>query len=437
MLSYFHSNQGCYNACEMGLGKSVQAVVATNSLRPGDNPMILVICPAVMRLVWQEEFLKWGCYGKPTEVIVLKSKTDLDTKPYRRITIVSYELAATEEFKKWLYFNVDFLILDEAHYLKNPKAKRTKSILKHVWPKCNYRICLSGTPFTNNVTDGFTLFNKLAPYEFPDFWSFANTYAYRKNNGFGITYEGLRNADKLRKIINSRFFLRKTKSQVLTELPSKVYKKVMLDESYAYKLTKEQRALQEAYYADLRKLLQSDEFARVPPPPVSIMTIRREQGLKKVEAVADYVEILLEQNVPCVLFGIFRDVLDRFEERFQKYKPAVIHGDVNAEKRFEAITRFQSGDTNLFIGQITAAGVGITLTRAANVVFSELSYSPAEISQACDRVHRVGQKESVTIHYFAVEKSVDETIIDSVMSKARVFAEILKQEQHGRTETRT
>jgi SWI/SNF-related matrix-associated actin-dependent regulator 1 of chromatin subfamily A len=428
MLAFLRNCGGCYNACEMGLGKSVQAIVAMNTiLRYELLPKILIVCPAVMRLVWRAESQKWLTSLHPS-VQVLTSSKQLKQKPlWHAVTIISYDLAATEEFKKWAEPSYDMLICDEAHYLKSPKAKRTKAILKHIWPRAVFKICLSGTPFTNNVIDGYTLFNKLAPYDFPDFWSFANTYSHRKNNGFGITWEGLKNADKLRTIINNNFFLRKTKAQVLPDLPPKVYQKITLDKSYAHKLTKEQEAEYEKYYQDLKRLLAGKDFKRIPPPPVSIMTVRKEQGLKKVKPIIEFVELLVGQGIPVVLFGIFRDVLTELEEAFKKYKPAVIHGDVSAKKRQEEIERFQAGDTDLFIGQLTAAGVGITLTRASDVVLAELSYSPAEISQAVDRTHRISQKNSVTVHYFAVENSVDEKIIDIVMDKAKIFSEILKE----------
>jgi SWI/SNF-related matrix-associated actin-dependent regulator 1 of chromatin subfamily A len=712
MLAFLRNGGGCYNACEMGLGKSVQAIVAMNTiLRYELLPKILIVCPAVMRLVWRAELQKWLTSLHPSVQVLTSSKQLKQKSMWHAVTIISYDLAATDEFKKWAEPSYDMLIMDEAHYCvaedtlintpaglvpikslvegdivttisdngadtgriirkikgnekepkrkitlsngytlegldwhlvrtplqwtelgklqvsdpvsvvqkglgrtlpimgnvenflqrqmckakplsqrwvvrsyakkepyedscgknedaghtetyrtqtsttgrerqestigtgkikaimqigisavsgsvrvcswarmqaarisysvqtrcgytriktrgrgrrvfsskpsqettrfeerqeietarvenieiyehgdtgeagkcyydleldrhhnyiangiivhncKSPKAKRTKAILKHIWPRAVFKICLSGTPFTNNVIDGYTLFNKLAPYDFPDFWSFANTYSHRKNNGFGITWEGLKNADKLRAIINNNFFLRKTKAQVLPELPPKVYQKITLDESYAHKLTKEQEAEYERYYQDLKRLLAGKETTRIPPPPVSIMTVRREQGLKKVKPIIEFVKNMLEQNVPVVLFGIFRDVLTEFEETFKSYKPAVIHGDVSAKKRQEEIERFQAGDTDLFIGQLTAAGVGITLTRASDVVLAELSYSPAEISQAVDRTHRISQKNSVTVHYFAVENSVDEKIIDIVMDKAKIFSEILKEEK--------
>lgn len=426
MLHFLRENGGCYNAYEMGLGKSIQTVVTINSLFPREHPTILIICPAVMRLVWEQELNKWGSYVHP---VVLKSKKYLGPA-LPTVGIVSYDLAATDQFKNWIR-DTDVLVLDEAHYLKSPKAKRTKAILKHIWPKAKYKICLSGTPFTNNVIDGYTLFNKLAPYEFPTFWEFAHTYSHKKDNGFGITWEGLKNADKLRKIINEKFFLRKTLEQVLKELPPKIYQKIPLDDSYAHKLTAEQKAEYEKYYADLKRILAGKETTRIPPPPVSIMTVRKEQGLKKVKPIIEFVKNLLEQKVPVVLFGIFRDVLTEFESAFKDYKPAIIHGDISGPNRQKAIEDFQQGNTDLFIGQLTAAGVGITLTRSSNVVFSELSYSPAEISQAISRCCRIGSKGSVTIHYFTVENSVDEKIIDIAMDKAKMFAEILKEEpQH-------
>jgi SWI/SNF-related matrix-associated actin-dependent regulator 1 of chromatin subfamily A len=422
MLYFLRTNGGVYNACEQGLGKSIQTIVTCNGLARDYTKPIIIVCPAVMRLVWKQEFKDWSI---ETNVRVVKKRDELDNLESANVYIVSYELAASDDFQYWLRRKeIDVLILDEAHYLKSTKAQRTKKILGKVWPKAKYKIALSGTPFTQNVIDGYTLFHRFNPLAFPDFRTFASTYANRKFNGFGIQWEGLKNADKLRDIVINSFFIRRNKAQVLPDLPAKMFKQITLDKSFAVKRTLEQSLAEDKYYKDLEEILKTGDFARV-PPPIAIATLRREQGLKKVEPIVEYIKNLLEQDVPLVVFCCFRELISQLEHEFSKYKPAVIHGDVSATRRKEAIDNFQEGKTNLFIGQMTAAGVGITLTRSSNVILAEYSYSPAEIVQAVDRCHRIGQKSAVTVHYFTVEDSVDEKIIKIVVKKAAEFGEIL------------
>lgn len=411
MLKFLQASGGCYNAYEMGLGKTVQAIVATNNILQFQSniPTILVICPAVMLLTWRREIKLWSKGYKFNWII----------KSYNHVS------SNIDDFAKTKF---DVLILDEAHYLKNSKAQRTKNILKKIWDNCKYKICLSGTPFTNNIVDGYTLFHRLNPTAFPDWWTFANRYAERKNNGFGFQFVGLRNEEELRKIIWDSFFLRKTKKQVLPELPDKVYQRISLDEKLAHRLTKEEEIMMEEYRKELIALLQSDTpMKSIKPPPVAIMKIRREQGLKKVKPVVEYLKILLEQNVPLVVFCVFTDVLEQLVSELKAYNPVVLQGSTTLRNRQRAIDDFQSGKSNLFLGQIDAAGIGITLVRSSNVVLPETCYSPNQIQQAVDRLHRIGQKDCVTVHYFVVENSVDEKINDSLMKKANNFHKVLKE----------
>lgn len=430
MLKHLKNNQGVYCGDDCGLGKTIQTIVTLNDFDVTftEKKIIYIICPAVMRLVWRDELLKWFIPSLfAVDIKIYKSKIDYRDIGKFRINIISYQLATSELFLnalKKLDIIIDFLILDEAHRVKTSKAKRTKAIFKHIWPRAFYKIALSGTPFTKSVEDGYTLFHRFNPDYFPDWYTYCNTYMNRKHNGFGIQYEGLKNADKLKKGLKT-FFFRRTKEKVLPELPAVTYKKISLDSSYAVKLSAEQKAEMEAYYKELREMLGKDAVFKVKPPPVPVMTIRREQGRKKTDSIIEYVELLLEQNVPVVLFGIFREELKRYEDVFAKHRPAILHGSIGANERQRHIERFQNGDTPLFIGQMGAAGEGITLTRSSDVVLTETPYSPAEIKQAIDRCNRMGQKNAVTVHYFVVDKSVDEKIIDSVMKKAEIFGRVL------------
>src|SRR6185295_16901048 len=161
---------------------------------------ILIICPAVVALVWVEEIKKWA------------------TQVGNYYQIISYDKAAKEKNysellkKKWL-----FLVTDESHYLKNPKAKRTKAILNEIWPKIPYKICLSGTPFTQSIMDCWPIFSRICPKEFGDYWAFAHRYCKVQQTPWEPKFSGVKNHEKLKEIIKSKFFFRYLKQDVEKE----------------------------------------------------------------------------------------------------------------------------------------------------------------------------------------------------------------------------
>lgn len=426
----------CYNACEMGLGKTIQAIVAVNSL---DCKNVLIICPAIMRLVWRDELNAWRT--KQTTIHTLLTGKDVDAlvqksfeKDYYRqnnFVIVSYDLASTSKFVAWASaHDWEMLILDESHYLKNTKAKRTKAVLQQIWPHAHYKLALSGTPFTTRIVDGYTLFKRMLPNRWKDFDSFADEFSYKRIkhiNGRTITdYFGVRNAPELRKLLRENFYVRYTKEEVLTQLPPKQYTKITLP--YTYAVVPKSKNQAEQLRLDALMVKQALVSNTTFPIPSCLAEHRRLQGEKKAKAVIEFTQNLLEQNIPVVLFAWHKNVVNLFKDAFAQYRPAVITGETPATTRASEVVRFQSGDTSLFIGNIVAAGTGITLTASSTVVLAELDWSPTTVSQAIDRCHRIGQKDQVNVYYFVVENSLDEIIDSIVMSRAQVFKNVLDGE---------
>lgn len=403
MISFLYHGKGVYNACEMGLGKSIQTITVCNSLQFKE---VLIICPAIMELVWEKEAAKWGT-GCTSYTILSYNK--------------AMQLKNLENIKK---VNWDCLVLDESHYVKNTRAKRTKTTLKEIWPKAKYHIALSGTPFTSSIVDGFTLFNKFNPTAFPDYMEFAYRYAYVKRTPWGDKFFGVKHAEELQNIIRNSFYVRYRKDEVLTELPDKRFIRMTLPESYAVKpAPTEKQSLAEAIAAIKARVERGEP---IPIAPTHIAAIKRLQGEKKTGPIIEFVQELLDQEIPVVLFAYHKNVIKIYEEAFKKEKPSVITGETSAKERQERVESFQNGETNLFLGQLIAAGVGITLTASSTVVLAEEDWSPASIAQACDRCHRIGAKGAVSIYYFVVEKSIDEQLIEVVMEKARTFAKVLE-----------
>lgn len=416
-----NKSKSCYVANEPGLGKSVTSLVTANTLH---TKRVLIICPAIMRLVWQAEIYKW-CRLSVTsfpKVCTILTSPNVAISHTASYVICSYTLASQVSVLKNLCSqSFDMLIVDEAHCCKNKKAARTKAVLIDLWKISTYKILLSGTPMTNSSVDLYMPFHTILPDSFPSFAAFVEKYSYQRITPWGIQYYGLKNASELSKTIRDNFYIRYRKVDVLKDLPPKQWQKIILPRTYsvevaikdAEKLKKEQQQL-------LEHLETNATFI----PPATLAEHRRLQGEKKASAVAEFCEELLEQEIPIVVFAHHKSVVAAIAKALDKYKPRTITGESSSQARQEAIDDFQNGKFNCLVANIVAAGVGCTLTRSTTVIMAEMSYSPAENDQAVCRCHRIGTKGQVMIYYFVVQDSIDEAISEIIARKTRDFGAV-------------
>lgn len=393
MLSFLSAREAsCYNASEVGLGKTCMAIITTINLAAKN---ILIICPKSVISVWDQELVKWGYT--------------------QEATILNYEACRKESTLQGLLKNKwDVLILDEAHRVKNYKAQQTKAVLGSLWDKCRYKIALSATPFTSSVADGFTLFNKMAPDIFPNYFKFTEEYTNIKEVWIGgrmrgHKYEGVKNAEKLKNLIRSKFYLRYQKSEVEFQMPEKIWQRLELDKKFL-------------------NLEQSEESTRINP--------NREQGLLKVKPISEFASELLEGELPILIFAWHKDVVEKYREALKKYNPYVITGETSANNRKRLIEDFQKGKTNCFILNYEAGGLGITLTRAAHALLAEIPFNPSTITQAVGRIDRVTQAaKHLHIYYWVVKDSYDERKEKLVVDKALAFNEVIKNEHENESDS--
>lgn len=422
----FHLTTGAvYNACEQGLGKTIQTIALCD--RHSEYTFNLIVCPAVMLYTWAEEIRKWSPHSF---VQVLASSKDVNRCSFEgNFLITTYGLIPSKKnLKLFSKHSYDLLILDEAHYLKNKKAARTKAILGTIWPNCRYKICLSGTPFTQSVLDCYPVFSSILPGKFPrdsaGFYEFAYRYTNATQTLWGPKFDGIRNSEELRSVIKEHFFFRYTKEQVLKELPAKAFYQITLGPEYLLKRTPEEEAKRQEYLRKLRECFAGKR--QTPPKPDKYMAEqRREEAVKKLPAVIEYIENLLSQGEPLVVFAYHREVIRTLQTKLKKFNPVTIDGCTSTLARARAVALFQNDETQLFIGQIQAASVGITLTRARTAILAELDWSPAIVAQAVDRLHRIGQRDAVSVYYFNVPGSVESEIEKAVISKSQTFKEAL------------
>jgi len=407
-------------ADEMGLGKTAQALAYLQK-NPKKRPVVIVV-PASLKLNWAKEIKMWMSntgIGQANEAQVLSGTTPYEIAT--DIAIINYDVLAYW-VQELIDYNPDVLIVDEIHYAKNNSAKRTKA-LKKLAKVVPHFIGLSGTPIVNRPVEFLNAIKMVDPTVFPNSWEYLQRYCGAKNNGFGWDFSGATNTEELHKIVTKSIMLRRKKSEVLKDLPDKLrtfspteltnrseYNKA---ESDFIQFVKEQKGAQAAEKASNAEALATIE------------------GLKqlavegKMDQAIEWIRNFLDSDQKLVVFAVHKFVIDRLMKEFGDIAVKV-DGSVTGPNRQVAVDRFQNeAKTRLFIGNIKAAGVGITLTAASNVAFLELPWTPGDVSQAEDRIHRIGQKDACTIHYLLAESTIEERIARLLDRKREILDSVL------------
>lgn len=435
---------------EMGLGKTIQSIGVIN----GNEAIkrVLVICPASLRLNWQKEMKAWL-----TREFSIGVVDRSDYPENTEIVIINYDVLKKHHDKlrevEW-----DLMIVDEVHYLKNKDSQRTKEVFgfKKWNPKTRThevevtpipnkrRVYLTGTPIVNRPMELFPILNSLDSKTWPSFWKYAQRYC-------GATYEnghwnftGHSNLEELQDRLRSTIMIRRLKRDVLTELPPK--RRQIIEVPASAKVQKLVQAEKDAW--DVRQerldaLAAAVEMSKASDDPEDYKTavsalregmgaaftevakMRYEVAMAKVPYVVEHINTFEEK---VVVFAHHKDVVKELKAAFGD-TAVVLVGDTPMSKREEAVERFQTDDSvRVFIGSIKAAGVGITLTAASNVVFAELDWVPGNMSQAEDRCHRIGQQESVLVQHIVLEDSLDAHIAATLVQKQEVIDKALDRD---------
>jgi SWI/SNF-related matrix-associated actin-dependent regulator 1 of chromatin subfamily A len=407
-VEFLLSQKNSLLADEMGLGKTAQAIEVINRLSPKS---VLIICPASLKYNWEAELNIWlkGFY----DIGIASGSYFPDTE----ITIINYDIL--EKNHRHLYrAKWGLAILDEAHYVKNRKSKRAGEALRI---PADRRIFVTGTPIINRPAELYPILKSSFPDKIGTFWQYAEKFcgASRDNNWDST---GATNLDQLNKLLKP-FMIRRLKNDVLKDLPPKIRQVVKLEDKDA--VDREIKALQKLYpdrtIEQIASMIENNEI----DVDAHIAVIRHQTALAKLPRAMAFISEMLEEGVEkIVVFAYHRDVLDMLKYAFKD--SVVIHGGVSSEARNDAVRLFQNNKSpRVFIGQITAAGVGITLTAASRVVFVESSWSPAEMNQAEDRCHRIGAKDTVNVYHLVLKDSLDEAIAGSLIYKQKIFDKVM------------
>ena len=413
---------------EMGLGKTIQAVGIVNA--SPDARRVLVICPASLKLNWQRELTKW--LTRPMSVGIGNGTGIPDTD----IVIVNYDIL-TKHKAALMAGRWDVAVLDEVHYIKNAKAQRTKAAIAIV-RKAKRIIALTGTPILNRPKEIFTVLNLLDPGNWPKFFAFAKRYCAAFEDRFGWNFDGASNLSELQDKLRSTIMVRRMKSEVLKDLPAKVRQIIVLPTNGLAAIVKADAAVARKWDAVLTELeaeieVTEDYDATVRALQEARQTaftemsrVRHLTALAKVPYVAAHVRDAVEQTGKVVVMAHHLDVNDALAADLDDLGVVTVTGRDSIRSRQESIDAFQNDpDVRVFIGSIQAAGVGITLTASTTMIFSELDWVPGNVSQAEDRIHRIGQTGSVLIQHIVVDGTMDQRMASTLVSKQNVIDKAL------------
>lgn len=394
---------------EMGLGKTIQAIGVINATAP---KTVLVVCPASLKINWKNEMTKWLVADRDIQ-IVNGGGEQIPANP--DVIIINYDVLSKHKdainARTW-----DLVIMDEAHYIKNNTAARTKVA---VGIKANRKVVLTGTPITNRPIELQPIAGYLDPVTFGNYFKFGVRYAGAHQINIGRKtvwdFNGSSNLDELQRVLRQSFMIRRKKDEVLKELPEKVRQIIVLPNSdYSDQIKKEFETLADAVDETSSEDIEFEQMSGV----------RHETALAKVNDVVTHVAAIDHQ---VVVMAHHKDVVDGIKAGLEAAGKSVVTltGDCNQAHRQNAVETFQAGNADVFIGTIGAAGVGITLTSASHVVFAELDWVPGNMSQAEDRCHRIGQENSVLVQHLVVDGSIDARLAQVLVGKQRVLDKAL------------
>lgn len=406
-------------ADQPGLGKTVQAIGIINA-RP-EVRKVLIVVPAALRLNWTREASKWLVRKLP----IFRKDTQIEDA--EGISIMSYEEATkyAESIKAQLW---DMIIADEAHYLKNSKAKRTKTVLGF---EATSWVLLTGTPVLNKPVEVFNLVKKIDPTGLGSNWiHFVTRYCDARKGRWGWETDGASNLDELNVKLRLAGMIRRTKEQVLTELPAKRRSLIPLEpDASTLKLIREQLAKQleakkairkarqlerkgnESFAGDITKLRATAGIAFE-----DISRIRHELARAKVPQVLEYVRDAVAAS-PTIVFGFHTDVIQAIADGLADFRVGKLTGEESEKQKNAVVDDFQAGKLDAIVCNIKAGGVGFTLTRSSHLIFAELDWTPGNVEQAEDRAHRIGQRDCLQVDWLVLDGSLEAKIAKTLANK--------------------
>jgi len=427
-------NQRAILADEMGIGKTIQAIKAVEFC--GGT---LVVCPASIKTNWEREIL---ANDPGADIETLNGRNGLPNAIAPDWVIINYDIMnyRKDELEQRISDGeIKSIILDEAHYIKG-KSKRAMATLA-LTDKVERVYCLTGTPLLNRPIELWHLLvaiNHPLTIENGARTSFSKKYCggflkvipptkWRKKPIIFWNESGATNLNELRKNLVG-YMLRRKKEQVL-DLPEKIIDIMRVE------LTLEQRKRYATAWDEYIEYLREN-----PPENTtlrSVLAARQLVEIQKLKQVCSQAKVnrivndainAIDQGEKIIIFSQYKKTISMIQEEIRKKKIETVEltGSTKSEDRQTAVDRFQNDENvKVFIANIKAGGVGITLTKASIVIFADMDWTPEVHSQAEDRAHRIGQAGTVNVYYYVAEDTIEMDIIELLAKKKKMVAEVI------------
>ena len=405
-------------ADEMGLGKTIQTITF---LLTKENKKTIIITPTSLIHNWKSEFehfaptLKVGiAHGlKKDRMDIIKNIDEYD------IILTSYG-SIRNDIESYENINFDYCIIDEAQNIKNPMASTTDCV-KRV--KANIRFALTGTPIENNLLELWSIFDFIMP---------GYLYNLTKFNAVFIKDEG--QIENLKRMIRP-FILRRTKKQVIKELPDKIERRFLVE------MNKSQRNVYGVYVEEIKQKLKENKEIKNKITIFSYLTKLRQLCLdpsvviegyrgksSKIEACLEIINEYIEENNKILVFSQFTTVLKNIAKKLDKnnINYSYLDGSTKAEERIRLVNEFnESNEKSVFLISLKAGGTGLNLTSANTVIHFDPWWNPSVEKQASDRAHRYGQKQVVEVIKLISKGTIEEKIVELQDKKQNLIEDMI------------
>lgn len=430
MLKRHKSGRNILLADEMGLGKTIEILSFINLTKP---KRVLVVCPNSLKLNWLREAEEW-----------LVDKYDMEVAGTSLCTMSPFTIINYEALRMWgvplATQPWDLVVIDEAHYCKNPSTQRTKQVFALKGARV---VMLTGTPIVNYPYEIFPLAHHLDDKTWHDINWFERNFTYR-----GSRFA--RNLTVMQRMLRESIMIRRLKKDVLKQLPKKRRQVIeFASEGLEALLEEEKKAwaakdnsfntvdaineimnkmtTESSTDADFAAIIDSLKYNKTYFFE-HIAEIRHKVALAKVPMVLDHLDSVLdwipgiksESNNKVVVFGHHRDVLAKIATHYGEHA-VLLMGGMSIEEREEKKNRFQTDpNCRVFVGGMAVSKEGINLTASDHVVFAEMDWVPGTLTQAEDRCHRIGQEsDKVLVQHLVLENSLDAYMAKTIINKQR------------------
>ncbi|XP_065417484.1 SWI/SNF-related matrix-associated actin-dependent regulator of chromatin subfamily A-like protein 1 isoform X5 [Chrysemys picta bellii] len=399
-------------ADDMGLGKTIQAICIAAYYRK-EWPL-LVVTPSSVRFTWAEAFHRWLPSLSPESTnVILTGKDNLSAK---LINIISFDLLS--KMDKQLKDTFQVVIIDESHFLKNTKTARCQAAMP-LLKAAKRAILLSGTPAMSRPAELYTQIVAVRPTFFPQFHSFGLRYCDAKKMPWGWDYSRSSNLGELKLLLEESVMIRRLKSDVLSQLPAKQRKMVVVAPEGMNAKTKAELAATAKEMAKGYRSKQQEKEA--------LLLFYNRTAESKIRSVIEYILELLESGRDKFLvFAHHKIVLNAISKALENKHVGYIRidGSTSSAERQSLCQKFQFSEKHsVAVLSLTAANTGLTLSSADLVVFAELFWNPGVLIQAEDRAHRIGQTSSVNVHYLVAKGTADDYLWPMIQEKIKVLGE--------------